>query len=54
MQTTNDVNTRGIGLGLSISQKIVNKFGGKIGFKSEEGVGSTFAFTFELDSFVAD
>lgn len=54
MQTTNDVNTRGIGLGLSISQKIVKKFGGSIGFKSEQGVGSTFAFTFELDNYVAD
>ena len=50
ISTTEDVNTRGIGLGLSISKKIVEKYGGEIGFKSEWGVGSTFAFKFKLES----
>lgn len=37
--------TQGSGLGLYISKAIVNRAKGKIGFKSEEGKGSTFWFT---------
>jgi len=48
VQSTQDVNTRGIGLGLSISKKIVEKFGGEIGFRSEWGAGSTFGFRVEI------
>ena len=43
------VNTKGIGLGLSISNLIVQKFNGAIDFSSEVGVGSNFFFTFELN-----
>ena len=42
------MNTNGIGLGLVISDQIVHQFGGVITFQSEEGVGSTFTFTFKL------
>src|SRR5438445_37156 len=35
----------GTGLGLAISKAIVESFGGKIWFKSEEGHGSSFYFT---------
>jgi signal transduction histidine kinase len=37
--------TQGSGLGLYIARAIVNKSGGKMGFKSEEDKGSTFWFT---------
>lgn len=35
VQSTDDVNTRGIGLGLVISKKIAECFDGQIGFKSK-------------------
>ena len=43
------MNTKGIGLGLVISDKIVSQFDGKILLKSEPKVGSTFTFTFKLE-----
>ena len=43
------MNTNGIGLGLVISDQIVNKFDGKITFVSEPEEGSTFTFTFKLN-----
>ena len=42
------MNTNGIGLGLVIIDKIVNQFGGKIGFESKYLEGSEFYFTFKL------
>jgi len=40
--------TQGSGLGLYISKTIIKRSGGKIGFKSQEGVGSTFWFTLPI------
>ena len=40
--------TQGTGLGLCITKSIIEKTGGKIGFKSKEGHGSTFWFTLPI------
>jgi two-component system sensor histidine kinase VicK len=37
-----------MGLGLAMSKKIVEQFGGKISFQSAEGKGTTFFITLPL------
>ena len=43
------INTKGIGLGLHISKKITKKLGGDIYFNSKWGKGSTFSVKIQLD-----
>ena len=43
------VNKKGIGLGLMISNKLVVEFGGKINVHSKLGKGSKFTFTIKLE-----
>ena len=46
---TQSMNTKGVGLGLAISSKIIQQFGGKIKVVSEPGKGSNFSFWFQLE-----
>ena len=48
LEDSQNLNKNGIGLGLVISDNIVNQYGGKITFESEIEKGSTFSFTIKL------
>ena len=57
LESTRKMNTSGIGLGLVISDNIVNAFAGKIGVRSKFKHGTKFAFSIVLgkdDDFVGD
>ncbi len=45
-RTANQVNARGVGLGLYITNSLVQLHGGRLWFESQEGRGSTFFVTF--------
>ena len=49
LEQTESMNTKGIGLGLYISKKITNIFGGDIEVESELGRGTKFTYWFSLD-----
>ena len=49
LDTTKELNTRGIGLGLHISRMIVQQLGGDIICNSKWQKGSTFVFLLSLD-----
>ena len=46
---TKSMNKKGIGLGLAISKKIINQFGGEIRVRSEVNEGTTFIFNMMLE-----
>jgi signal transduction histidine kinase len=49
LEKSKSMNTKGIGLGLHISQQIAKEFGGEIIVDSEKDQGSTFCFVIDLD-----
>ena len=49
LESSKAVNTKGIGLGLHISKKIIQQFGGEINFVSVWGRGTSFTFVLALD-----
>lgn len=49
VQDSKQMNTKGIGLGLVISEQICKQFNGDIKFESELEKGSTFTFRFMLE-----
>ena len=48
LDSTKEMNSNGIGLGLYITKMIVEQFGGTVGVDSAIGRGSTFHMQFEL------
>ena len=48
VQDSKQMNIHGIGLGLTISKKIIDQFGGEVSMESREGVGSIFKFKLKL------
>ena len=51
LDASKELNAKGVGLGLHISQRISEQFGGKIVQESEFGKGSTFTFLFDLEQY---
>lgn len=49
IKDTSSMNKKGVGLGLAISKKIVQEFGGEIGVRSQLKEGSTFFFNMKLE-----
>ena len=49
LDASKELNAKGIGLGLHISQRIQEEFGGKILLESELGQGSSFTCLFDLE-----
>ena len=49
LDNSKELNTKGVGLGLHISQQITGEFGGKILLDSDLGEGATFTFLIDLD-----
>jgi signal transduction histidine kinase len=51
LSRTSEINKSGMGLGLTISKKIVEQLSGNIFVNSKPGVGSTFTFKIPIDQF---
>lgn len=49
LEDTKELNPKGVGLGLHISQQICQQLGGEILVDSEVGQGAIFTFVIELD-----
>jgi signal transduction histidine kinase len=54
LEKTQEINAKGIGLGLYICKKISQAFGGNTSVESALGKGSTFIFNFMLEEKLQD
>ena len=45
----NDRTFEGLGLGLTVAQKIINMIGGRIEFSSKQGIGTTFSLLLPVE-----
>lgn len=52
LDSSKELNAKGIGLGLHISKMIVKQFGGDIICKSKKGIGSSFIFIIALSELI--
>jgi len=50
VRRTKSLNTKGVGLGLSISKMISNEFGGDVAIKSKVGIGAAFLSSMQLNA----
>ena len=48
IQDSQHMNIHGIGLGLNLTKRIIDQFGGKMEVESVYGKGTTFKFTLKL------
>ena len=49
LRDTAQMNTNGVGLGLFICKQIVEQFNGRICVKSQQNIGSSFFFSFDVE-----
>ena len=54
LESSKEINSKGIGLGLFICKKISNTYGGDVSVQSEVNKGSEFSFTFMLSKKSSD
>ena len=54
LDSSKELNTKGIGIGLYICKKIVNIFGGEISVTSELNKGTSFKFSFKLSELASN
>ena len=50
LKTVDQSNNKGLGIGLTICDKLTKAYGGNIGMRSKKGLGSQFSFSIPLST----